>query len=386
MNSRCFGRDGRRAYCALRILVLLFLAGCSRWGPSDSPAVEVVLTNLDNPRGVVVKADGTLLVAEAGTGYDAVDPTEMTGKLTAFTDLNGDGDFDDPGEVDRWFRYLPTYNALQFFGTGRDEVNGAGDLLLHPDGRIFLAIDGGLDRIALREISPDRRIRRNLADRSNMNGIAFAPDMEHIYAVESTANRLVEVGLDGTYREIVTFPLLAHGQQAVPAGLAVDPRNGDVLVALFSGTAVIDGQIIPFVEGDARVVRVNPANGAMEDEVVGLTTAVDVAMDDAGNLYVVEMSARPADNLPRLYDLFDPQAEPLHGGYLRYSGQITLYPAGGGPPRTLASGLDMPTNITIAPDGALYISLGQGTPGRPIPGPQGPTRIVGQIIRITRFQ
>jgi hypothetical protein len=51
----------------------------------------------------------------------------------------------------------------------------------------------------------------------------------------------------------------------------------------------------------------------------------------------------------------------------------------------LAEGLDTPTNITIGPEGDLYVSTGQGTPGRPIPGPDGPTKIVGEIVRITDF-
>ncbi|MFQ5435875.1 MAG: SMP-30/gluconolactonase/LRE family protein [Anaerolineae bacterium] len=353
---------------------------------SNQPTVEVVLANLDNPRGVVVRADGALVVAEAGTGYDAVDPTEMTGKLTLFVDQNEDGDFDDAGEADRWFSHFPTYNALQFFGTGRDEVNGPGDLLQHPDGRFYLTVDGGLDKIALYEISTDGRIGHTLADRSNMNGIAFAPDLEHIYMVESTGNRLAEVTLDGAYRAIIDFPALAHKQQAVPAGVAVDPRTGEVLVALFSGTAVsTNNQTIPLIRGDAKVVRVNPETGEMVDEVVGLTAVVDIATDEAGNLVVLEMTANHADPLPRLYDLFDPDAEPIHGGYLRYSGQVTVYPAGGQSPRTIATGLDMPTNVTVGPDGAWYISTGQGTPGRPIPGPDGATIITGQVVRISNY-
>ena len=78
--------------------------------------------------------------------------------------------------------------------------------------------------------------------------------------------------------------------------------------------------------------------------------------------------------------LFDPDAEPVHGGYLRYNGRVSVYPADGSQPHMLADELDMPTNITIGPDGALYISVSQGAPGRLKPGPGGPVRIVGEIL------
>ncbi len=374
------------------IFSFVILVGCNtsieervRLTPTPGPPeIEVVFTGLDNPRGIAFGSNGEIFVTEAGTGYNAVDPTKMTGKLTKFVDRNGDGDFKDEGETDRWFNHLPTYNALQFFKTGRDEVSGPGDILYHPDGRLFLSVDGGLDRIALYEVSPAGRIGRNLATRANMNGIAFAPNKKSIYAVESTANRLIEVPLEGEFRDIVIFPPLPSNQQAVPAGLTVDPKTGEILVALFSGAAVDKetGEVIPFVAGDSKVVRVNPDTGQITDEITGLTTAIDVEMDEAGNSFVVEFTSTFADSLPQLFDLFDPDAPPLHGGYLRYSGRVTLYPADGGPPHLLAEALDTPTNITIGPDGALYVSTGQGTPSRPIPGPTGPTRIVGQIIKI----
>ena len=45
-------------------------------GPAaqQGPLIETVLTGLTNPRGVVVLPDGSLMVAEAGSGYNAVDP------------------------------------------------------------------------------------------------------------------------------------------------------------------------------------------------------------------------------------------------------------------------------------------------------------------------
>jgi len=378
----------------LLLLSFVPLAGCGTFpsagvpgSAASTPTVKVILTDLENPRGIVVFENGDLLVAEAGTGFRSVDPTLWTGRLTQFSDLNGDGDFDDEAEAQPWFSHFPSYNALSTYATGGDEVGGPVDVLRHRDGRVFLSVDGGPDEIALHVISPEKSVGRSLAGRANMNGIAFDRDQSRLFAVESGTNILIEISFQAEIREIVSFPLLNSGQQAVPAGLAVDPQTGEVLVALFSGRVIDDetGETIPFITGEAKIVRVDPQTGQITDEITGLTTAVDVAIDPAGNLFVVEMASAYADLLPRNYDLFDASALPLHGGYLRYSGRLTLYPASGAPPRVLVEGLDAPTNITLGPEGALYVSTGQGTPGRSIPGPNGPKRIVGEILRITNY-
>ena len=394
------------------LFVSLVLAACAALNPFSSgnrnaekesasdgsaqqgPIIETVLTGLANPRGVVVLPDGSLMVAEAGSGQNTVDPQEWTGKLTHFHDVNQDGDFSDEGERTLWFSHLPTYNALSVYHTWRDEVSGPGDLLRHTDGHLYLSVDGGHDRIGLYEISPYKRMGRNLSALSNMTGIAFSRDHALIYLAESTANALSSLDIaDGTRLNVTHFGALASGQQSVPTGLAVDPHSGDLLVALFSGALVVEGETVPFIPGDSAIVRVDHETGAIEDVVLGLTTAIDVAVDDDGNIYVVEMCSGPADPIEPTHDLFDPDQPALHGGYMRYSGRVSVFAptgeSGSGPLQAgvdstiLADGLDMPTNITLAPDGSLYISTGQGTPDRPIPGPDGPTNIVGEVIRIT---
>ena len=135
----------------------------------------------------------------------------------------------------------------------------------------------------------------------------------------------------------------------------------------------------------SNVMLIDPETGKIKQEITGLTTAIDVAVDELGNIFVLEATSGFADPLPILFDLFDPNAEPLHGGYQRFDGRLTLYSGEGDRPIVLASGLDMPTNLELGPDGALYVSIGQGTPNRPIPGPDGPTRIVGQILRTTNM-
>ena len=364
------------------------LAACTTPRSSDPPVtVTVILTGLQNPRGVALDAEGGLLVAEAGSGDDAVDVRERSGRLTRFIDRNSDGDFKDPGETEPWFEHLASYNAMNVYATGRDEVSGPSDVAVHNDGRVFLSVDGGFEEFSLWEISPSGSIGRNLSARSNMTGVGLAPNADTIFATESTLNQLIEVTLEtADRRDIVEFSTLDSGQQAVPAGLAIDPRNGDVLVALFSGVAQADdGSFIPFVPGDAKVVRVDPRSGRVVDEITGLTTAVDVAIDGLGNVFVVEMASDHAELFDDGADLHDPDAVPRHGGYLRFSGRVIMYPADGGPPRVLAEGLDAPTNITVGDDDAVYVSTGQGTPGRPIPGPNGPTVIVGEVIRITGY-
>ena len=115
---------------------------------SAEPAVltvEVVITELENPRGVGIDAEGALLIAEAGYGEDAEDLILRTGRLTRFRDLDGDGDFHDPGEAERWLDNLFSFNSVNKYQTGRDEVSGATDVLVHDDGRVFLSLDGGID-------------------------------------------------------------------------------------------------------------------------------------------------------------------------------------------------------------------------------------------------
>lgn len=372
------------------VLFSVVLAGCTTSRLPDSPTsltVDVILTDLRNPRGVFLDSEGGLLVAEAGLGDDPADVRDRTGRLTRYIDRNGDGDFDDPGEVEPWFEHIASYNAMNVYATGRDEVSGPSDIAVHDDGRVFLSVDGGFDEFALLEISPEGSMGRDLSGRSNMTGIALALNGRTLFVTESMLNKLIEVSLEsGDLHEIVLFSPLESGQQAVPAGIAVDPRNGDVLVALFSGVAqASNGSYIPFVAGDSKIVRVDPQTGEVVDEINGLTTAVDVTIDEFGNVYVVEMAADHAELFERGVDLGDPNLPPRHGGYVRFSGKVTVYPQDGGPPRVLVEGLDAPTNITLADDGALYVSTGQGTPARPIPGPHGPAVIVGQVLRITGF-
>ena len=323
--------------------------------------------------------DGRLLVAEAGIGRG-----DDSGRLSVFSDLNDDGDYDDPGEIAPVLDHLPSYNIMVQFSPGRDEVLGIGDVLALDDGRAFFTLDDHFAKLSIVALDPALQRVGDLVTRdSSLNAIAYDARRDLIYVAESSFNDLAAVTLDGTVETIAQFGLLAHNQQAVPAGVAVDPRTGDVLVALFSGQLWdYYGSILSYMPGDAKIVRVNPDTGAIADVITGLTTAIDVAVDDVGNIYTLEMTTRWATPpLTDAFDLYDPAAPPDAGGYPRFSGRVTEYPANGGVPLILADDLDAPTNLTYHA-GALYVSTGEGTPGRPIWGRSGATRIIGELYKI----
>ena len=194
------------------ICSLVFVSCGTSTQPAASAQVEVILTGLQNPRGVGIDGEHGLFVAEAGSGNDPVDVTLRTGKLTRYVDMNGDGDFGGPGEVEPWFEHLASYNAMNVYATGRDEVSGPSDIAVHGDGRVFLSIDGGFENFSLSEINPRGSMGRNLSGRSNMTGIGLAPDELSIYATESTLNQLIEITLDGgDRRDVIAFGVLASG-------------------------------------------------------------------------------------------------------------------------------------------------------------------------------
>ena len=63
--------------------------------------------------------------------------------------------------------------------------------------------------------------------------------------------------------------------------------------------------------GDAKVLRVDPGAGEVRDEITGLTTAVDVAVDELGNIYVAEMTTHwPTNLVNQEFDLFDRDGPP----------------------------------------------------------------------------
>lgn len=385
------------------IVIAILLLWSSTISAQTNTDIEIVpiARGLNNPRGVAVMPDGQLLVVEAGTGSDAPDNIVGSGRILQLSDNNTDGDFDDEGERTILLDAQPSFNSLRVYRTGHDEPFGLSDIILMDDGRVFFTRDhpfaeagrntggeGYYGDVGIFTLNTQRDGATRIVKRSaTLNSFAFDPQTNRFFVTESGYNQIMAVDITSEDEPeiVVELPFLANNQQPVPSGIAYDPTTGDILVALFSGF-VYDyvGTQLGFMPNDAMVMRFDPDTGTLTEEITGLTTAIDVTVDDVGNVYVVELTTTWATSpMPFEYDLTDPMLPPDPGGYARYTGRVTMVTVDG-ETRILADGLDAPTNITYH-EGALYVSTGLGTPNRRAHSVRGIHEIEGIIYRITGF-
>ena len=107
----------------------------------------------------------------------------------------------------------------------------------------------------------------------------------------------------------------------------------------------------PIPGGASKILKITP-DGYVSRSASGLDTVVGLVFDNRDRMYALELTAGA------------PGPAPGHGDIVRIdpSGKKTI----------ILSGLDLPTAITMGPDGALYVSdWGVGPPG------------FGKILRVT---
>jgi hypothetical protein len=113
-------------------------------------AVTVVMSGLDNPRGLAIGPEGALYVAEAGRGGPGPDPcglnspgeTRYCGRTGAVSRLWR-------GEQERIAEGLPSHALL-----GGTAAQGPNDISFHGRGGAYVTIGLGDDRDELKEFDP----------------------------------------------------------------------------------------------------------------------------------------------------------------------------------------------------------------------------------------
>jgi hypothetical protein len=333
--------------------------------------IREVARRLHNPRGIEQLPDGSLLVAEAGTGMRSdgrVVRLEPCSNGYQFGDVLLDG--------------LPSVSMLP--EAKREEILGAAEI--HRVGSTILAmvIDkrGGVSRLV--EIFPDGHfVRQELP--GNVDDFVYDPVTEKYYAVSPGEHGIHEFVGEGPSKVKITLPKLAGGQDPVPCAICRDGWSDCLLVTLLSGEVDadrVDGEFHPisttglnFLHGVARILAFDPTDGSTRPHVSGLTFATN-ALAHGPHLFVLEGCNAFLDPLLKEEHLH----EPRHGGFRRFSGRMLHIDRRNGQISVVADRLDLPSNLHLTRSGKLLVSQGAGIAGRPIPGPNDQTVLLEGFI------
>jgi hypothetical protein len=321
-------------------------------------APTVVMSGLDNPRGLAFAPNGALYVAEAGRGGSGpcvVNPgtgeTRCFGKTGAITRLW-------KGKQSRVVEGLDSHalpdgssasgpNDISFQGTGGAYITmglGGGPDFQEALGSLFsgtlihMAASGKWTVVAdILQHEVDENPAGGPVD-SNPFGVLAEPGGRLV--ADAGANALLRVAANGKVETVAVFPTLPNPLfpfgppevESVPTAVARGP-DGALYVGQLTG--------FPFVQGLANIYRMVPGQAPELFCAGGFKAIMDLTFGPDGSLYVVENATN---------------AFPPPPPFAPNSGRLSRVAPGCSTVTTVLEGLDRPTAVAVGADGAIYVT------------------------------
>ena len=281
-------------------------------GKTGHPAVSVVATGLNNPRGLGFSPSGALYVAESGRG----------GAGPCFQGPEGPSCFGLSGAVTRiqHGRQSRVLTGLPSFAPEDGSLAiGPSDVSFNRFGGMYVTVGLGANP-ALREqvpaladmgtllrANPRLGTWREVADigdfEAKVNPDGGLPDTNpnSVFAgahsrvvADAGGNSLLRVSTKGRISVLATFPdrmVEAPPDLGLPPGTRIPMQAVPTSVVQGPDGAYYVGQLtgFPFPVGAARVYRVVPGHKP-QIFARGFTNIIDLAFDQRGRLYVLEIA------------------------------------------------------------------------------------------------
>ncbi|MEO1428860.1 MAG: ScyD/ScyE family protein [Cyanobacteria bacterium J06632_19] len=356
----------------------------------------IIAEGFDNPKGLTFDCEGNLYVAEAGTGGDGPSIPSPSGQGNLSYGLSGAICKVENGITKRVLTGLPSVafpdgsgaagpHDIKFDSTGKAYI-----VLGYAANPVFRKSLGNTDLGKIITFNLSNNTLSSIADITNCevlnkiasrdNEVASNPlslyvDGNKLVVVDAGANSLFSINTDsGDLKLIAAIPeriLInpifpgAKSQnfdrghvpppgaypQAPPSEVSIQSVPTDVVKGVDGAYYVCEFSGFPFPEAGANIYRIGNS-GEVEVFAQGFTQLIDMAFDADGSLYVLQ-----------------------HMNQSGWKGKadgalIKIAPNGERTTVIEGNGLEMPSALTIGPDGDFYIINKGGRPG------------IGQIIKV----
>jgi hypothetical protein len=346
---------------AAAVALLLPLAAAST--TAGAATKSLYASGFNNPRELKFGPDGVLYVAEAGTGgtnSTAGQCTQVVPPVGPYLGAQTGGRISKVvnGQRVTVNDKFPTSQTSPNLG---NLVSGVADIAWVGGTMYALVAGGGCSHGVTGEPNGIYRVNGN-------NTPTLVADLGAFQVANPVAKpNPPDFEPEGTWYSMIA----ARGSL-----YAVEPNHGELdrittsgQISRVSDISASQGHIVPTViadhgnfyvanldtfpiEGDSKVLKITPS-GYVKPIAFGLSAVLGIAIDNRDRIYVLENTVGQAGPTPGFGDIvrIDP------------SGKKTI----------IASGFDLPTGMTMGPDGALYVSVwGFGAPAG-----------AGKVIRVS---
>lgn len=316
-----------------RMKWILLLVGLLLLALPAAAQDDALAGGLNNPRGIAYGPDGTLYIAESGTGgsftVEGMFGPAQAGSSSQITAVAPDG------TTSVVIAGLPSIN-------GGGEVTGA--MLARPHDGLLWIVTGAawpgtpltrtvmaVDMETLRIVHLIDTFAAEAAQNpdgndvdSNPVDLAFGADGS-LFIADAGANAVWRWSSEAMMAHDMTLePFAVWNDNPVPTSIALD-LEGNVYVGFLTG--------FPFPEGGSRIEKWS-ADGELVTTYAGLTTVVDVLWHE-GELYATQFA------------VFGEQ------GWTPETGSVVRVTSDG--PEVLMDGLNLPYGLALTPDAGLVV-------------------------------